>query len=103
MGYLQLGTLTKEGKIPYVIIPPHFPSLKAASYQCLLADCFFATVLRRSPAVYSINSYLLSLAQVNSFTSQATGFHLNMAHIWRPGDTAFDTTDKQTVNLLKWA
>ena len=102
-GLLQLGPVTKKGKIPYFAIPPHLPSLKTAPTHCLEADNLSSAVFPVAPlssiphplppgrqpllccpthgslVPYSINGHLFVLPQANPFTTHATGFHLIIA------------------------
>jgi len=49
MGYLQLGPGNKKGKIPYITIPLHLPSLKTAPTHGLIAGSLSFAALPTTP------------------------------------------------------
>lgn len=56
MGYLQRGTVPKNGKIPYIAIFPHLLPLKRAPTHCLVTNSLSSAVLPTTPLqVYSVN------------------------------------------------
>lgn len=85
MGYLQPGIITKKGKIPYIPIPPHLPTLNRTPTHCHLEDSLLFAV--HPATTFNLFSKLLSplfcLGWIFSLPAPLAS-PWSLSHIWGP-------------------